>query len=256
MHGMEHVVKEMAESLIRGVRRRVSGLPPDDCAHVLEQLKIRGCATIGNFWPNERCRQVIEEIDHALKTNTSCHRWTDTEGADRRLYFAERGGAELSNFFHEPVIESMRRHHSGVARADTLLLAARLGYVPGNKGSGGGWHRDSPHRSQFKAILYLTDVGLENGPFEYLEGTHLTSKSLRLFFNGSTRANQYRFSDAEAERIYLGGTVNRRTFTAEAGTLILVDTKGIHRGRPIERGCRYALTQYCFDGERPRDFLP
>ena len=34
--------------------------------------------------------------------------------------------------------------------------------------------------------------------------------------------------------------------TAKAGTLILVDTSYLHRGKPLENNSRYALTNYFF----------
>ncbi len=254
MQYFEHIIKESAEVVLRSLRRWKSGRPPSDLVPLFAQIRTSGYAVVERFWPAERCALAVQEIEGALADEqTKYHRWTDIEGADNRIYFAERAGGELANFHNDANIEKIRRYYSGVARADTLLLAARLAYVPGNTGSGGGWHRDSPHRSQFKAILYLSDVSVKNGPFEYIEGTHLASRSLRLLFERQCRPNQYRFSNAEADGMLAAG-LRCDTLTGAAGTLILVDSKGIHRGRPIERGNRYALTQYCFDGMRPPDF--
>ena len=35
-------------------------------------------------------------------------------------------------------------------------------------------------------------------------------------------------------------------FLGKAGTLLLVNTTGIHRGRPLKAGSRYALTNYYY----------
>ena len=35
--------------------------------------------------------------------------------------------------------------------------------------------------------------------------------------------------------------------TGKAGDLIIVDTSGIHKGSPIHKGSRIALTQYLWD---------
>jgi predicted 2-oxoglutarate/Fe(II)-dependent dioxygenase YbiX len=37
------------------------------------------------------------------------------------------------------------------------------------------------------------------------------------------------------------------TATAKAGTLVLFDTNCIHRGKPIQSGFRYAITNYYQD---------
>jgi hypothetical protein len=254
MHIAEHVLKEGAEIVMRTVRRRINGRSPDELSAQLEAVHRYGISVIEHFWPADRCATAVAEIEHGLREDRLCKRWTDDEGADHRLFFAERLGGELARFHADPTIEAMRRAYTGVRQAETLLLAARLAFVKDNKGSGGGWHRDSPHRTQFKAILYLTDVDIESGPFEYVEGSHLAGHSLATMADGRCRPNQYRFTDEEARRLLEADTVPR-TITGRAGTLLFIDSKGIHRGRPIERGLRYALTQYCFDGKRPRDFF-
>jgi hypothetical protein len=214
-----------------------------------------GYAVIPDYWPDNKCRDVIEKIEQELHDVSVCHRWDDAEGSDHRLYQAEKMGGLLEQFLNDPLIEQYRYAYTGVKNPDKLLLAARLDGVSGNRGSGGGWHRDSPHRSQFKAILYLSDVDSSNGPFEYIEGSHKVVNSLRLVLSSQSLPNQYRFTDQEIQNI-LSLKFPLRTFAAKAGTLLLVDTKGIHRGCPITTGRRYAITQYCYDGKKPAMFLP
>jgi hypothetical protein len=256
MQIIEHFVKESAEWVIRGARRQALGVVPKDLFRTINQIHKYGYVVIEEFWPSDRCSEAVEAINRELCSPTKCHRWDDAEGSDHRLYYAERMGGLLGQFHGDKLIESCRQTYSGVKRAEKLLLAARLDCTASNLGSGGGWHRDSPHRSQFKAILYLSDVYLENGPFEYLEYSHLVSQSLRMVANGLSRPNQYRFSDHEIESIVSSGEVIPRTFVGKAGTLLLVDTKGIHRGQPIRLGTRHALTEYCFDEKIPNGFLP
>ena len=52
-----------------------------------------------------------------------------------------------------------------------------------------------------------------------------------------------RFSNEEIELLK---KFKIKTLNASAGTLILVDTSLIHRGCPILKGVRYALTNYYF----------
>ena len=116
---------------------------------------------------------------------------------------------------------------------------------PGNQGSGEGWHRDAFMR-QFKAILYLSDVGPDNGPFQFVKDSYRPRQVLRDIWKGGLRYMQNRLSEPEVERILMGSPDRLCTYTAKAGTLILVDTSSIHRGMPIENGTRYALTNYYF----------
>ena len=47
------------------------------------------------------------------------------------------------------------------------ILGAHLKATKGSLGSGEGWHRDSWF-GQKKLMIYLSEVGLENGPFQYI----------------------------------------------------------------------------------------
>ena len=114
-----------------------------------------------------------------------------------------------------------------------------------NGSSGGGWHRDA-FLSQFKAMLYLTDVNSENGPFQLLPGSHKLRNVMRAIHKGGLRHWQDRLFDKEVERVEATLGIKRKTFTGKAGTLILFNSTCIHRGKPIETGERSALTNYYF----------
>ena len=123
-------------------------------------------------------------------------------------------------------------------------MAAKLEAAEGNKGSGGGWHRDHPNVKQSKSIVYLTDVSLQNGPFQYIEGSHTSRAVYRDCYKYGYDQFQSRFTEQEVQYLLENEPERLKTFTAEAGTVILTDTRGIHRGKPIETGERYALTNY------------
>ena len=65
---------------------------------------------------------------------------------------------------------------------------------------------------------------------------------------GLFTTSQYRFTEEEVDAILLKvGHLKLSTLTARAGDVILVNTKGIHRGKPVEEGVRYATTIYYND---------
>lgn len=253
MQSLEHVVKEAAEAVGRAVVRGARSVGAGELRPMLARLRADGCAYIEGFWPRERCIRAIESIDRGIESPRDSHKWVDAEKSDTRLYFAECLGGELQAYHDDVFLNELRRRYTGFASGDRLLLAARMHFVAGNKGSGGGWHRDSPHRSQFKALLYLTDVGPENGPFEFVAGSHQATTSVNMLFQGLSKPNQFRFSDQEVGRLLDKGA-SAITFCKPAGTVLLVDTKGIHRGRPMAAGERYAMTQYFWDGAMPAGF--
>ena len=57
---------------------------------------------------------------------------------------------------------------------------------------------------------------------------------------------QYRLSDLEVNRILKKNPQRKKTILGKMGTLILVDTSTLHRGSPIKKGTRYALTNYYY----------
>ena len=127
-----------------------------------------------------------------------------------------------------------------------FTLAAKLSFKPGNLGSGQGWHRDSYSR-QFKAMLYLTDVCKDSGPFEYIIGSHRYGKIIREIMHKKTNGKSIsysRFTQDDVDLIKSNLAMKSIKYEAKKGKVILFDSRGIHRGAPIRRGSRYALTNY------------
>jgi hypothetical protein len=98
------------------------------------------------------------------------------------------------------------------------------------------WHMDTFH-STAKAWLFLHDVGLNDGPFAYIPGSHrLTPQRLaweqrqsimaaahpnRLHAKGSFRISGHDLTEMGCEAPYLG--------TVKGNTLVVADTSGFHR---------------------------
>ncbi len=93
------------------------------------------------------------------------------------------------------------------------------------------FHFDLDRLNFLKAFVYLTDVDETNGPHVYVRGSHRRKppalRELR------------RFSDAEVAAAFRNGEVT--TICAPAGTVIVADTSGIHKGMPIVSGDRLMI---------------
>jgi Phytanoyl-CoA dioxygenase (PhyH) len=96
------------------------------------------------------------------------------------------------------------------------------------------WHRDLDRLRDVKIFFYATDVNDENGPFEFVEGSHLPSLS-------AFSMNQGRYDEKWVQSRYPRRPIS---MTGKAGTTFIVDTNGIHRGRPVEHGLRCILELY------------
>jgi hypothetical protein len=92
------------------------------------------------------------------------------------------------------------------------------------------WHRDVNDRHQLvKMFVFLTDCSVDNGPHEYIRRSH---REL-----GALNGKRY-FSDAEVDALHPVGSPLREVSEVSAGTIILEDTRGLHRARMPEVGFR------------------
>lgn len=179
----------------------------------------------------------------------------ESNGSDRRIYGVDR---LRPDFTLGDTMRNMDAFADAFYGRDQVAWFQVLGHIvasENNLGSGSGWHRDSPFSHQFKAILYLCDVDESNGPFEYCVGSHLKPSVRRVAQALRVSQRQYRFQAEQIERLEATGVVSRRTaITGRKGTLLLIDARGLHRGRPLQSGERLALTRYYFPNGVPAEF--
>lgn len=205
-----------------------------------------GIAVVPDYWTAERCAAARDAIDAFLAARPE-RVWTDATGADRRVYGLERVDPIARAFHEDPLLAEVARAVWRAPCVNGFVSAGRVDAVANNRGSGGqSWHRDGTTQ-RFKAILYLSDVGEADGPFEYVRGTvRIGDRLTRIVRDGAT-ARQRAFDDAGVARMEVGAPGSVVTACGPAGTLVVADTFGVHRGRPLRSGPRYALTNYYFD---------
>src|SRR4051812_22256270 len=212
-----------------------------DFDRIERQLVDEGIAVIGSYWPAAKAEAARTEIDRLVETYPDAvHRHSG--GSDKRMFGVESVSPLLAEFHHDGFLRSIGECLGGLALYNFATLGARIDATPRNNGSGDGWHRDA-HGFQFKSILYLSDTGEDNGPFEFLPGSHKQWRAaLDTALGGLPAAPSSRYEPALVDRMVRRLWLQRRHYPAKAGTVLLVNTSGIHRGRPLRSGCRYALT--------------
>ena len=96
------------------------------------------------------------------------------------------------------------------------------------------WHRDIDRLRDIKIFFYLSDVKNEDdGCFEFVENSHISS-----FKNVSIFDKRY-----NNEYIKKKFKKNIRQLLGEAGQSFIVDTRGIHRGRPLKKNKKRCVLQ-------------
>ena len=232
-------------------RRGFAALTPEQVGW-LRSVETKGFAVIEGYLAGEECERLCGEMEQLLvRYEKRVQR--NSGGADERLLGIDRVSPGYRAFWESPRLRLLCQSYAGSDRNLGFTMANRIRATPGNLGSGSGWHRDSAQRRRFKAIVYLNDVDSENGPLQYWRGSHRTGNRLVTSLRLRTSWYQNRFDDGSYDRFFetSGGI---ETLAAPRGSLILVDPTGIHRGKPLARGVRYAMTNYYLDHPIPADW--
>lgn len=217
---------------------------------IVQQIKQDGFMVFQNLYTNGICDRLKNEVDQ-LHVSYSDQLWKDRYLADKRLFGANQVSDLIDAFYSNEFINSIRDCYYQSKNITGFTMASRIDAVENNVGSGGGWHRDSIFEPQLKAISHLTDVSINNGPFQYLAQPHSHPSKLAVIKKANLLANQNRLNQSIVDQLQMESEYKLTTFTAKKGTLIIVDTTGIHRGSPIVEDSRYALTNYWFLNKIP-----
>jgi hypothetical protein len=89
------------------------------------------------------------------------------------------------------------------------------------------YHFDLDRLSFVKFFVYVTDVGPRQGPHVFVRGTH---RRLPRAFR-----EDHRYTTSTVEQAFPDDVV--RVF-GERGTMFVADTRGLHKGLPVEHGAR------------------
>ena len=173
-----------------------------------------------NYIDKESCDDLIRSIESTLKENSK-NVWKDSLASDSRIISFESVEPDIVNLLEvEKKLVNIEKY-LGTKVVDWFIMANKTQFKEGNKGSGGGFHRDSAFSRQIKVIWYLNDVSAFNGPFCVELGTNNYSfKSIKDPSFGETRFNW---------------SSNYKEVCSKAGTELICDTRALHGGKPHKK---------------------
>ncbi len=98
------------------------------------------------------------------------------------------------------------------------------------------YHFDMDSVKWFKIFINFEDISIKNGPHSYIKGSHLPgiqSQKIRSKF----------YSRIEDEEVYENyGKDKEVVFTVPKGSILIEDTRGMHKGYHVEEGRRLLLS--------------
>ncbi|MDA7744553.1 phytanoyl-CoA dioxygenase family protein [bacterium] len=220
----------------------------------LSNLKNRGWTVLSSEFTSTELDETREALDLVF-SRTDLPIWSDDEGADFRL-FGMNNLSDIAKRFCEN--ENARRiltAYTKIPITDITTMGGRIQALETNKGSGGGWHRDTAEFKQVKSIMYASPITETNGPFQYVDGSHKRKDVSKISSFLGHHWNERRFANSEIENLCEHYHMTISTLIAGPGEIILVDTSGLHRGKPLDSGSRYALTNYIWNNRDVPDHI-
>jgi hypothetical protein len=214
---------------------------------IVAQIQENSFAVVPDFYSVEECAILRQEVDRLInKRRAENNLWLDPIGADHRCFSAELDSDLVAKYHNHPFLLSVAENYFGGKMGNSNTLAAKIEYKAGNIGSGQGWHRDG-NFFQFKAIVYLCDVEIVNGPFQIINGSHKFRRVLRDTIVMGAEPLNTRFSDDQVKRLIDKYPDDYKVLTAKAGTLVFADVSSVHTGMALgEGGYRYTLFNYYY----------
>lgn len=223
-------IKHDLELIIKNKNKNFS----KDIKFAITQLDEKGIIIVRNFLksPNTFISKIDDLIDHP-----KC--WKDHARSDHRLNGIDKFDKDFSKIFENDFLNEIYSNYIG-EKKESYVMANKVIFQKNNLGSGGGWHKDNIAR-QLKFMIYLNDVNEENGPFQYLLKSHKLKQKIEVDVKENKlidNSNRIKNINPYLKQFKLFEA------TASAGDLIIFDSSGIHQGKPIQTGTRYAITLY------------
>jgi len=200
-------------------------------SQAVKSLYKNGYFVLEDYWPKTMCEKyvkLLKQIHHlapvdydsgAYLRNNKSQKDVADQGVSR-LYHADREFQGLKSFRNDPIIKRIFALYYGHPMYSSFT--AFQVNLPTCQTR--GFHLDG-YTSECKAFIYLQDVGIDNGPFCYINGSN---KTHYLRYRKLIKGEDTGIKEKDIENIQS----RRKMLTAKAGALILVDVCGIHRGMP------------------------
>jgi ectoine hydroxylase-related dioxygenase (phytanoyl-CoA dioxygenase family) len=223
----------------------------DDISAVMERLEADGVVLVPDYLDAEAIAQATREARELFERTPSwAHHEDYSVGQSVRMERVDVDAAAfpvISSAFARPELESVVSAFFGEDYIFSRTIYAILDIV------GSTTHVQQLHYDKMrhlKSFIYLTDVGIDNGPFHCLPGSHLLAREAQR----ENREKHIVPSDADVRQLPDGlsahAAAKATPVLGKAGTLILFDSDILHHAGVVVAGERLAVRSLSFGSYR------
>lgn len=213
---------------------------------ISEEVKKEGICVIPNFISKKESLKIRKDLEPILKKLVKKplnkrRYFRDSYKGIFRLYQIKKIISKSQKFFfNNYVIKNFSKYYisNNVEFYQDMAeirqpLKKKLSLM---RSSSDNYHFDD-WKIRLKYFLILSDVTKDDAPMCYIKKSHklmLFKKKFEYFYNGKLGNYGY-FSNNEVKKLKKKYDLKEEICTCKIGTLIVVDTRGIHKGTPLRR---------------------
>lgn len=220
----------------------------------LKTLERDGIVVLPDFFSKD----IVDKINEEIK-NTMFDLYANKyQGDNKNFRFEEFGVFRLleidklsptsKQFFELDIINELAK---AFVSKDVVSYQrmAELKPAVGHFSVADNWHFDD-WRHRFKAFLYLNDVTDNEAPFVYLKGSHNPDmqwrerKEKEYYIYGKNEGSYGYYCPAEVDYIEKKYNHEKIVCNAKAGSVVIADTRGLHRGSVLRDNHRLVLVNF------------
>ncbi|MBI1833757.1 MAG: phytanoyl-CoA dioxygenase family protein [Candidatus Andersenbacteria bacterium] len=235
---VERHIYERPSARYRKMLIRVTGF--DKLAADCEILSRDGVLILPGYFTGEPLQQMQQDYNRwcELKSGSDRYGFKDFDGGKQESYLAT--SYSMSKVAVGPYLTALVSYYWGKPIRLAYCHGYRLDPIEPQEYRAFRWHHDLK-RKQVRVMVLLTDTPVEGQRMDYIAGSHRV-------WHRFTNHRQCRFTEEEA-RSY-GSPIH---CVGPAGTVVLFDANGIHRGN---RNLGSRRDQYTFNYTAGRALFP
>jgi len=226
------------------------GINLDNMNQLVGELHKNGYCFLGNGLPAAVVDELLKRISFMRFSPQGLNQWELLDPNDPpecNVAYASKPDLTavslVSQLANDPVLVNVA---SAYLRANSSLMNISTWYTfPADQESVDAaqfFHYDLDTLRWLKVFIFLSDVGPENGPHEYVEGSHQPGTiPVELL-----RRDYSRLPDKDVDRYYAG---KRKQLLVPKGSVVLADTRCFHKGVNPVSGYRL-LMQFIYAPSR------